>query len=44
MLARGIDEEHILPVVHWFGLAEHEDAGSEAGAVEEVWAKSDYGF
>jgi hypothetical protein len=43
-LARGVDEEYFLTVVLWFGLTEHENAGGETGAVEQVRPESDHGF
>lgn len=43
-LAGGVDKEHVLAVVSRFGLAEDEDAGGEARAVEEVRAQADDRF
>lgn len=43
-LFRGIDDEHLVFPVLRLLLSEDEDAGGEAGAVEEIWSESDDGL
>ena len=43
-LLRGVEDEDLVLAVPFLALAEDENAGGQAGAVEQVWAEADDGF